>query len=262
VTSLATDAACIGENEFVTTNTLPPRIEFGGKLTDESLWATAIDWVERNRKDVFRAGALAIKVRLMDCDDLLQTARVIAFTQCRRVAREGQIENFVPLFFSHLRKACLSEWQRHHHEVLGDFNWEALASVDEAEPQERNNAFSSQLVRERALMKALEQMTSRQREVFETLLGLQEGEGGLSQYEAAERLHIDRSTVSKTVDAACLRIKKLRAKPPSTFAKGRESAEPSHAQLVRQLKSCQAENQRLRTALITHLCAKSERGLR
>jgi RNA polymerase sigma factor (sigma-70 family) len=232
----------------------PPRIELGAKLSDDVLWITAIDWVAMHRKAIVRAGRLVLKTRRMESDDLLQVARIVAFTQCRRVAGEGQIENFVPLFFSHLRSACLAEWQRHHHEVLADLDWDNVPAPDTFLPEANNERTLRKASREHALRRALALMTARQREICAALLGLGKGEGRLSQQETADRLKIDRTTVSRTVDAACRRVTRQMAAPPQNPAPNQAQQPESPTSLEERLAAAVAENQRLRGHLITLLC--------
>lgn len=234
--------------------TLPPRLEHGGNMSDDVLWTTACDWITRHRKAVLQAAGIVLKSKLMEQEDALQSARLIAFTQCRRVAREGQIENFVPLFFSHFRKSCLAEWQKRHCEILGEFDWDALAVENPLTTGLHRIERGRQSARERTMTRALLHLTARQREICEALLGLSEGEGRLSQVEVAERLQIDASTISKTVEAACRRLAKRKTlpKPP------KQAAGPTLDQLKQQLAGSMAETRRLRAALIQHLCHQNE----
>lgn len=247
------DAALLAEEQALP-RTLPPRLELGGNMSDDVLWTTACDWIARHRKAVLQAAGVVLKTRLLDQEDALQSARLIAFTQCRRVAREGQIENFVPLFFSHFRKTCLAEWHKRHHEILGEFDWDALAVDNPLAPDSHHLERSRQSARERTMTRALRQLTVRQREICEALLGLGEGEGRLSQVEVAERLRLDASTISKTVEAACRRIAKARllSRPP------KQASEPTLDQLKQQLAVSMAETRRLRAALIKHVCHQNE----
>jgi RNA polymerase sigma factor (sigma-70 family) len=254
VNDFALDDAALLAEEQALSRTLPPRLELGGIMSDDVLWTTACDWIARHRKAVLQAAGVVLKTRLFDQEDALQSARLIAFTQCRRVAREGQIENFVPLFFSHFRKACLAEWHKRHCEILGEFDWEALTVDNPFVPDSYHLERGRQSARERTIMRALRQLTVRQREICEALLGLGEGEGRLSQVEVAERLQLDASTISKTVEAACRRIAKTKALPSPP----KQAAEPTLDQLKHQLAVSMAETRRLRSALIKHVCRQHE----
>lgn len=227
----------------------PPRIDFGQTVSDELLWLTAIEWVTSHRNVILKAGAPLLRAQMMAREDLLQTAHIIAFEQCRRVIKEGKLEDFVPLFFGHLRGACLSVWQRHHHEVLADLDWDNLPDPHPVEIIQVCDGIDPRAERERALVESLEFMTDRQRDVMAALLGMEEGRGRLGIREAAVWFEMDPANVSRLVENACARVASQKCrKRGGASANGLDpqSLEKRIAQLEAQNATLLKENMTLR----------------
>lgn len=186
----------------------PPRIDFGKSVSDELLWLTAIEWVTSHRGVILKAGAPLLRAQMMAREDLLQTAHIIAFEQCRRVIKEGKLEDFVPLFFSHLRGTCLAAWQRHHNEMVADLDWDNLPDPNPVDIVNVCDGIDPRAEREKALNEALELMTDRQKEIMRAALGLEERRGGLGIREAALWFETSHVTIINAVDDACRRVAK------------------------------------------------------
>lgn len=212
----------------------PPRIDFGQTVSEDLLWQTAIEWVDSHRAVILKAGAPILQAQLMERDDLLQTAHIVAVEQCRRVLKEGKLEDFVPLFFGHLRGTCLSVWQRHHHEVLTDLDWDNLPDPNPVDITQVCDGIDPRAERESALIESLEFMTDRQREVMVALLGMEEGRGRLGIREAAVWFEMDPANISHLVESACARVSRLKCKKrggASAYDLGSKSLEKRIAQL-------------------------------
>jgi hypothetical protein len=235
----------------------PPRIDFGQQVSDDILWDTAVEWVACHRRVILKASAPILRARLMDQDDLLQTAHILAVEQCQRVVRQGQPDEFVPLFFGHLRGTCLKIWQQHHHVVAAELDWDNLPDQHPVDLEQVCDGIDPYAEREQLLSNALTVMTRRQRQVMTLMLGWQEGQGTPSLRKAAAWFDVRVSVIHSIVEKACARVSQhkdqIQSLPVTSVcphqAKGRKQLVRDLTRLERRFESLLEENRSLRRQL-------------
>ena len=209
----------------------PPRIDFGQQVSNDIIWETAVEWVTCHRHVILKAGAPVLKAGYMDQDDLLQTAYLLAMEQCQRVMRQGKPDEFVPLFFGHLRGVCLALWQRHHHIVATDLDWDNVPDPNPVDCVARCDGIDPRVEREKAMTEALEFMTERQRNVMKVLLGVADGRGSLGIREAAAWFEVAHRTIQETIERACCRVAQGKMVHPKNSDKNQQD-DRLHSRLV------------------------------
>lgn len=235
-TALACDLDLLQQPTPDELSVLPPRFDCGQHLGNETIWATASDWVATHRKTILKAGHFVVRAGWMENDDLLQTAHIIAVEQCRRVLREGQLENFVPLFFSHLRGHCQGEWQRRNHEATVELDWEKIPDPHPVDVVAVCDGIDPHAQTEAALVESFACMTEQQERVMRLLLGMEQGRGAASLREAAAWFELrSHTTVLEVVSAACQRVAKGKLRPVN-----RQQQQTDDPTLHRQLAALQA----------------------
>jgi hypothetical protein len=154
----------------------PPRV-IGEQVVDESrVWQTAISWIDNNRSLVFRLGGQDSK-NIMDPDDLIQQAYIVAYQIVEECLTQGNLEDFVGRFISIFRLSVVFEFlQQSRHRMTfvdeienfplyGDMSdCGHLQSPEDNLAAKENETFVNQRVNE-----SLKSMTRRQRQFWNTV---------------------------------------------------------------------------------------------
>lgn len=186
----------------------PPRII--GTPPEDRVWDTANAWVSKRPKFIVRVAGI-IGTNLMSEQDLLQEAKIVAFQTLQEVLQNGELEVFVRKFAfrfkSGLRRQGLKSYPFQFPRMNIDSDIpDSRFTVDNLLKQEEIKK-----IKETQILKALETMTSKQRQVWELFLGISnEVEKPLSHQEIGKFLGFSTDNVFYHLRRGLNRVKRAR----------------------------------------------------
>ena len=176
----------------------PPRIEAAKLIEPELMWQTAINWVNEKPRLI---GKIAGRdgSNLMEQDDLIQKAYIVAYETLSHCRQDGTLENFVKRFISAFKKTIHFEFLRSCRQHIcffsscefvegsfevNQFNFIASRRSHLQDPETRIIDLEDEAEANEAILQSLTFMTNRQKKFWEILF-FQDSVHGVKTIHAA-----------------------------------------------------------------------------